>query len=99
MERCQSTAMTSHRGIQLDKDSRVQPATTVDAKKVKRYNLVLPEELFNELQAEAERRQVTVVELLRKYIKLGLLVNRSLDSPDSSLLIREGNAEKEIVII
>lgn len=66
---------------------------------VKRYNLVLPEELFNEVQRIADERQTSVVDILRRFIKLGLLADRIEKSPDSALLIREGNIERQIILV
>lgn len=99
MQRCQSTAMMSYRNYPEAEKIRTRGDATSVEKKMKRYNLALPEDLFDELQRMADSQQITVVELLRKYIKLGLLVNRALESPDSSLLIRERDVEKEIILI
>lgn len=69
------------------------------AQGLKRYNLVLPEELFREVQTLAEQRHTTVVELFRKFIKLGLLVAKTEGSPDAVFLIREGEKERQIVLL
>lgn len=66
---------------------------------VKRYNLVLPEPLFNEVQRIADERQTTVVDIIRRFIKLGLLAAQLENSPESALLIREGNKEKQIILV
>lgn len=66
---------------------------------VKRYNLVLPEELFNEVQQIADERQTSVVDILRRFIKLGLLADQIEKSPDSALIIRQGNAERQIILV
>jgi len=66
---------------------------------VKRYNLVLPEELFGEVEKIAEKRQTTVVDILRRFIKLGLLATQIEETPDSALLIREGNVERQIIFM
>ena len=66
---------------------------------LKRYNLVLPEELFNELHNLAERRHTTVVELLRKFIRLGLLVAKADESPDAVFLLREGDKERQLMLL
>lgn len=66
---------------------------------MKRYNLVLPEDLFDEVQKMADERQTTVVDLLRRFIKLGILVAQSETSPDSAFLLREGGVEKQIILI
>jgi hypothetical protein len=67
--------------------------------KNKRYNLVMPEELFNEIQKIADNRNTTVVEMLRKFIKIGLLVVQAEETPGSALLIREGETEREIILV
>jgi len=66
---------------------------------LKRYNLVLPEELFDEIQQIADNRQTSVVDILRRFIKLGLLADQIERSPDSGLFIREGNIEKHIILV
>jgi hypothetical protein len=67
--------------------------------KTKRYNLVLPEELHNELQLLADRRHTSVVELIRRFLKLGLLVAKAEESPDTAFLIREGDKEQQLVFL
>ena len=67
--------------------------------KTKRYTLVLPAELFDEVQSVAEARQVTVVETLRKFIRLGLLAVQAEETPGSALVIREGDTEREIILV
>jgi len=66
---------------------------------VKRYNLVLPEDLFSEVEKLAEKRQTTVVDILRRFIKLGLLASQIEESPGAALLIREGDTERQIILI
>jgi ATP-dependent Clp protease ATP-binding subunit ClpA len=68
-------------------------------KGLKRYNLVLPEDLYQQVQALAERDNTTVVEVLRRFIKLGLLATRVSEAPDSALIIREGGREREILML
>ncbi len=65
----------------------------------KRYNLVLPEELYQEVQTLADRRHTTVVELLRRFVKLGLLVAKAEESPDTAFLIREGDKNQRLLLI
>jgi ATP-dependent Clp protease ATP-binding subunit ClpA len=66
---------------------------------LKRYNLALPEELYDEVQALADRQQTTVVELLRRFIRLGLLATEIQQRPDAALIIREGDREREILLL
>jgi len=66
---------------------------------LKRYNLVLPEPLFREVQEMADQRHVTVLELLRKFIRLGLLVAKAEESPDTVFLLRDGDTERQLVLL
>ena len=66
--------------------------------KKKRYNLVLPDELFAELQRVATDRHTTVVEILRQFIKLGLLAIQLEKSDNAALLIRDGETEQRIIL-
>jgi hypothetical protein len=66
---------------------------------LKRYNLALPPELFERLQAVAREQNTTVVEVLRRFIKLGLIATEIEKRPDAKLIIREGEAETQILLI
>lgn len=66
---------------------------------LKRYNLVLAEEMYAELEKVAHKRHTSVVEILRRYIKLGLLVEQIDERPGAELLIREGARERQIVLL
>jgi hypothetical protein len=67
--------------------------------KLKRYNLGLPEDLYEELRRVADERQTTVLALLRSFIKLGLLAIELENTPDATLLIREDGKEREIMLL
>jgi hypothetical protein len=75
----------------------VNPLTAQTA--LKRYNLALPEPLYEELQTLADREHTTILELLRRFIKLGLLAVKVQDTPGAALIIREGESEREIVLL
>ncbi|MEK7500751.1 MAG: hypothetical protein AAB642_01340 [Patescibacteria group bacterium] len=64
--------------------------------KKKRYTLVLPDELFEQLQQVATDRDTTVVAILRQFIKLGLLAVQLKKSDSAALLFREGETEQRI---
>jgi len=66
---------------------------------IKRYNLVLPEAIYAEVEKVAESRGTTVVEVLRKFIKLGLLAVKVEETNGSALLIREGDTVREIILL
>lgn len=71
--------------------------TMVKNQGVKRYNLVLPVELFNKLEAVAERKGESVVAVLKQFIKLGLLAVELEDKPGAELVIKD--ADKETVLM
>jgi hypothetical protein len=66
---------------------------------LKRYNLVLPESLFSDVKSFADSRHITVVEAIRKFIKLGLIAAQLDETPGAMLLIRDGNIERQLVLI
>jgi predicted transcriptional regulator len=63
----------------------------------KRYNLVLPAEVFDEVKTIADSRNTTVKQLLHRFIKLGLIAIKIDETPGAALIIREGDSEREIV--
>lgn len=66
----------------------------------RRYSLVLPDELFEELQGVADARGTSVVELIRLFVKIGLMAIKLEDEPgdDNALIIRKGGKERELLI-
>jgi hypothetical protein len=65
----------------------------------KRYNLVLPRHLYEEVQTVAKEQNTSIPDLLKRFIKIGLLVAKLSQSPDTTLIIREGNREREVVFV
>ena len=65
----------------------------------KRYNLVLPTHLYEEVQILADEQDTSVLDLLKRFIKIGLLVVKLSRSPDTSLIIREGGREREVLFV
>ena len=74
-------------------------STALKSAEKKRYNLVLPDELFRELQQVATDRHTSVVEILRQFIKLGLLAIQLEKSEDAALFIRDGETEQRIIVV
>lgn len=66
---------------------------------IKRFNLNMPAELFDELQKLADERGVTPTDLLRQFAKLGLLIAKTEKDPNSQLILREGDQERIIVLL
>jgi hypothetical protein len=66
---------------------------------LKHYNLVMPEELFDEVQRLCEKKQTTAAEMFRKFIKLGLLVAKAEEAPGTAFLIREDGTERQVILL
>jgi hypothetical protein len=66
---------------------------------LKRYNLILPEQLYEAIQEIADKQHSTVMDQLRKFIKLGILASDIANDPNSKLIIREGKKEREIILV
>lgn len=71
----------------------------VSKAKMTRYTLVLPSEMYEEVQKVAAARYTTVASILRRFIKLGLLSIQVEEQYGTALIIRQGNSEKEIVLL
>lgn len=57
----------------------------------KRYNLVIPQEKWNEVCLVAEREGLSVAVVLRRYIDLGLIAS----SPDSRMFLSVGGGPQK----
>jgi ATP-dependent Clp protease ATP-binding subunit ClpA len=66
---------------------------------VRRHSLVLPEDLFQRVQAMASAEQTTVTDLLRRFTRLGLLVMETQGAPDTSIVIRQGEKEQRLLML
>ena len=69
------------------------------AGKVKRYNLALPEDMFRAVEQLAQQEHTTVLEVIRRSVKLGLLAADVQKTPGASLVIRQGETEREIILL
>ena len=67
--------------------------------RTKRYNLVVGDDLYRAVKEVADAEGVQVVDILRRFIKIGLLVSESQKEPGTSLVIRQGSKEREIVLV
>jgi hypothetical protein len=66
---------------------------------VKRYLLAMPNGLFQEVQALADRQHTNVADLLRRFTRLGLLAARIQETPGAALVIREGDTEQRLLLL
>lgn len=65
----------------------------------KNYALRIPMGLYNEVKQVADNHHTTVLEMLKKFIKLGLVLVAIEKKPDTMIIIREGESEREIVLM
>lgn len=66
-------------------------------KSKKRYNLVIPVELYNQLSEIAGRDGASVIDVMRRFIKVGLYIDAVSHTKGAKVIIREGKSEREIV--
>lgn len=67
-------------------------------KPVHRYNLGLPQELFDGLQTIANNENTTVLEVIKQFVKLGFIAYDIQHNENKALIIRDGDTEREIVL-
>lgn len=65
---------------------------------MKRYNLVIPKELYSELEQIADKRHIKVVDVLRNYIEFGIWFEDAMRKPNTKLLLKEGSKERELIL-
>ena len=65
----------------------------------RRYSLVLPAGLFDEVERLAESKGMPVVDVFRQFTKLGLLVAQTEETPDTYFCIRSGNEERKVILL
>ncbi len=61
----------------------------------KRCTFELPVDLYNALAETAERHNTSVVDILRKYIKLGLLATE----PGTLILLRKDGQDQPVILL
>lgn len=66
---------------------------------MKRFHVQLPEELYQKLQEVAEENGTNSTELLRRFIRLGLIAVQAERSEGSELILREGGKEKLLLLL
>lgn len=65
----------------------------------KRVHLVVPGEVWDDIERIAAERHTTATAVLRGFIKLGILATRIEREPDSALILREGEREQQLLIL
>ena len=81
-----------------ENDATVGSNVSVDrGLSVKRYNLLMPEDLFNRLEVLANEKQVSLAELIRTFLKIGLILVELQHDDSVSIVVRDSNRERELM--
>jgi len=64
-----------------------------------RYQLAVPQVIFATLKEVAKDQDVTIVDLLRDYIKIGLWVSKVSKDPTTELILRKGGKETQLLLL
>ncbi len=67
----------------------------MEAKMNKRYSLNLPQELFESVEELADKQDTTSAELIRRFIRLGVVVNR----PHTEITLKQYDEEINLLSI
>jgi hypothetical protein len=65
----------------------------------RRARVEIPEPLLRELEALARDRGTSAAELVRRFVGLGLFLARAQGSTETSLIVKEGARERELVLL
>ncbi len=68
-------------------------------RRTKRYNLILPMGLYEQLHTLADDERTTVLELLKRFIKIGMAITTLSQSPGARLIIGDGDKERDLVFL
>jgi len=63
-----------------------------------RYNLVIKKELYDAVEAIAQRRGTSVVAVMKQFVKMGLFAERIEGDPNMDLLVREGEVTRVVLL-
>lgn len=63
-----------------------------------RINLVLPDEQMDQVRAVSAERKEVVTETLRRFVRLGLLVDE-MEKQGNELIIRSGETEQRLILL
>lgn len=78
--------------------SRGRPRAGQQTKEVKRYQLVIPNSMYDVIKEIADTENSTVLETIRRLIRYGLTLYTILKDRENQLIIRNGNVEREVVL-
>lgn len=96
-----STNTSTNTAMDIDGEdgSGKRSTSALKQRGMKKYQIVVPESLFEEIEKIADSRQTTVIDIIRRFLKLGLLTARIENTANAGLFIREGDSEREIILL
>lgn len=62
----------------------------------KRYNLGLPQELWEQVKDKAKSRKLTHADFIRRSIELGVMAAEIEDTPDDALILHRNGKDKKL---
>jgi hypothetical protein len=63
------------------------------------YSIEIDEDIFATLKAYADDKGLPVAELVRRYLKIGIVVQRLEESPEAQVMILESNGTARQLVI
>lgn len=81
-------------GVQRPRGSHIEISRL--AMRKKQLTLSLPESLFADMQEIANSEGITITQLMKKFIKLGLIATEASKDPDKAILIKDASGKKEL---
>jgi PIN domain nuclease of toxin-antitoxin system len=83
---------------QVEEEQRIKNGDKTGVK-TRRYNLTLPEAVYQDVEKLAQEEGVQMTDILRTFIKMGIIAHIVHKDPDKQLIIREGEEETEILMV
>jgi len=88
----------SPRPQRADKELSKQRPTPIRPLHLKRYSLVIPEDLYAELQELAAGEHTAIQDIIRRSIRLGIYAAKIAEEAGASLVVeREGQPKERIL--
>jgi len=68
-------------------------------KKIRRYSLLLPDPIYEQIDDIAKEKGSTMAEMIRRFIALGLLAIEAEKDPGSEFMLRTGEKTRAIILL
>jgi len=98
MEQATGHAEESTGAVVREAAVKAYAAESTQRSATRRYHLAVSEDLMQALQDVAKRQGVSVADVLRKFIKLGLFIDRLEGRSDVEILIKEGEQYQRLIL-